>query len=78
MNIDVPMSAVLAKTTLTVRMTGRRRATARIWVGAKVLRLGAAIIGTEIDIVLGEVDENNADTHESCAAAHERSRPALD
>lgn len=72
MMADVPMSAVLAKTTLTVRLTGRRRARVRIWVGSKVLRLGAAIIGSEIDVDLTETAEKNAQAHDCCATTHDQ------
>ncbi|KQO13269.1 hypothetical protein [Sphingomonas sp. Leaf242] len=78
MNIDVPMSAALAKTTLIVRMTGRRRWTACIWVGSRVLRLGATIIGTGMHADLGTIDENHAGAHESCATTHEKARLTLD
>lgn len=71
MKSDVPMSAVLANTTLTVRLTGRRRARVRIWVGSKVLRLGAAIIGSEIVIDLTETAEKTSETHDCCATTHD-------
>lgn len=78
MNLDVPMSAALAHTTLTVRVTGRHRARARIWVGSKVVRLGAAIIGTKVDIDQCPITIGTPHTHESCVTTHEKASPTRD
>ena len=78
MNLDVPMSAALAQMTLTVRVTGRHRARARIWVGSRVLRLGAAIIGTKVGIDQGPIPIGTPHTHESCVKTHEKASPTRD
>ena len=48
--IELPLASAMKGVTLSVVMTGARRARARIWAGAQLLKLGARVIGCSIDI----------------------------
>tara|TARA_R110002072_G_scaffold38314_4_gene110910 strand:+ start:16118 stop:16303 length:186 start_codon:yes stop_codon:yes gene_type:complete len=48
--IKIPIAASVSELTLSVRLTGLRVWRARLWLGSKVLMLGAAIIGCSIEI----------------------------
>lgn len=54
--IEMPMKSDMAGVTLDVRVTGVRRARVRLWVGARLMRLAAAVIGCDIEITSEATD----------------------
>ena len=68
--VAVPMSAVLAKTTIALKVTGLYRARVRMWMGIRLMRIAALVIGCKIDLDLTKTAEKNAATHDCCATTH--------
>jgi hypothetical protein len=53
MTHTIKASDVMSKMTLTVRVNGIATMKARAWLGANVMRLGAAIIGCPATVTMG-------------------------
>lgn len=69
---EISMGQALAAATIVVKVTGQRRARARIWLGTRLIHLGVVVIGTGIDVDLNAADDQTPPTHESYADAHDQ------
>lgn len=50
----ISMAQVLKDTTIRIRITGKLRAAVRMWLGVRLLKVAAAVIGCQIQIAVGE------------------------
>jgi hypothetical protein len=50
--IKIPMRQVMPKVTLHMVITGMVRARLRLWLGARIIRLGGYVIGCSVEMVV--------------------------
>ena len=56
--VSVSMGSIMAQTTISIRITGKRRASARLHAGLALIRLAGRVIGCDIEIALADDDRN--------------------
>ena len=56
--ITISMGSIMAQTTIAFRITGKRRASARLQAGLALIRLAGRVIGCNIEIALADDDQN--------------------